>query len=251
MASTTISLDLFGEVDIGHFARAMTHLRRLVEALEADIETVAPITWTVDDLGAGSAKTLFRGVSEEMESVDKVARAYLEVGRSLRRSARPAYSLAVTKEASALVRLIGGEVTSIRFGAEDEEPVEITASDIGRPPALTYSYGAIEGRVSTITDRRGLRFQLYDALYDKPVTCYLHEEQEDIMRNVWHRRALVEGRIGRDTETGRPVTITNITDVVVLSDPEPRAYLSARGVLPTERGEGRSEDLIRRTRDAW
>jgi hypothetical protein len=111
-------------------------------------------------------------------------------------------------------------------------------------------YGAIEGRIQTLTNRGSLRFTLYDTHNDKAVSCYVAEGQEDLLRDVWGRRALVEGRIRRDSQTGRPLTIRDVRRIVPLPEPEPYRFYEARGILPLMPGEEMPEERIRRLRDA-
>jgi len=120
-------------------------------------------------------------------------------------------------------------------------------------PRTTYlgAYGAVEGRVQTVTSRRGLRFTLYDSLYDHAVSCYLGEKQEELMRGVWGRRAVVEGWISRDPISGRPVAIRRIFNVTVLPDVAPGSYEKARGALPYDPADVAPEERVRQVRDAW
>src|SRR5207247_3623177 len=38
------------------------------------------------------------------------------------------------------------------------------------------SYGSVEGKLQTITERGGFRFVVYDSLYDHRVDCFIDEE---------------------------------------------------------------------------
>jgi hypothetical protein len=111
------------------------------------------------------------------------------------------------------------------------------------------SYGAITGRVQTLTNRGGLRFALYDTLHDRAVSCYLAEGHESIMRDMWGRLASVEGLIRRDPITGRPLTIRDIRQIEPLPEHAPQALEAVRGISPSPQGL-RAEDAIRRLRDA-
>ena len=57
-----------------------------------------------------------------------------------------------------------------------------TAPDQRMPNLVTY--GAIEGRVQSLSQRKGLRFTLYYQEFDRAVSCYLSEGQEERMRVV-------------------------------------------------------------------
>ena len=115
---------------------------------------------------------------------------------------------------------------------------------------LHSSFGAIEGVVQTLSSRRGLRFTLYDSAYDKAVSCYLEQGREDMMRNVWGRRAVIEGRVTRDPETGRPLSIRRVAAVEVVPDYPPGSYRLARGIIPLRPDDPSPEEAIRRVRDA-
>ncbi|MBI2864015.1 MAG: hypothetical protein HYX94_05585 [Chloroflexi bacterium] len=64
------------------------------------------------------------------------------------------------------------------------------------------SYGAIEGRVQTITNRGGLRFDLCDTLHNNAVACYVEEGKEALLREIWGKSVVVEGEISRDRCSG-------------------------------------------------
>ena len=110
--------------------------------------------------------------------------------------------------------------------------------------------GAVEGRVQTLTERKSLRFTLYDGLHDRAVSCYVREDQQEVMRDWWGKRAIVEGEVSRDIESGRPIAVRKITRVQVLSEVERGSYLSARGVAPMKPGSPLPEEVIRWLRDA-
>jgi hypothetical protein len=104
----------------------------------------------------------------------------------------------------------------------------------------------VRGRVQTLSSRGRLRFTLYDALYDKAVSCYLAEGQEDIMRDAWGHVALVEGWVTRDPATDRPLSIRGIERVTLLPEGDPHGYRRARGAVL---GRELPEAIIRRLRD--
>ena len=103
----------------------------------------------------------------------------------------------------------------------------------------------MEGRIETVTRRKGLRFTLYDSLDDKAVSCYLEDGQEKLMRGAWGRRALVEGWVSRDPATGRPLTIRRVSHVELLPDVESGGYRRARGVVPVGTGGLSEAEAIR------
>jgi hypothetical protein len=114
---------------------------------------------------------------------------------------------------------------------------------------MTEAYGAVEGRIQTLTSRGGLRFTLYDSLHDKAVSCYLAEDLEDIMRDAWGRRAIIEGRVSRDAKSGRPLAVRGITTLQVLPEIAPEKYRDLRGIARSTSGLS-VEEAIKRLRDA-
>ena len=113
------------------------------------------------------------------------------------------------------------------------------------------AYGAVEGRIQTLTTRRGLRFTLYDSLHDRAVSCHLREGQQETMRGLWDRCAVVQGRVSRDAITGRPIAIRNITKIEPRPEARTGSYLEAREASPLRPGDPMPEDTLRKIRDAW
>ena len=142
--------------------------------------------------------------------------------------------------------MLGQRVTSVRFETAEED-ITILARP-SRADRIQPAFGAIEGRIQTLTNRNTLRFTLYDTLYDRAVSCYLVEDQEDIIREAWGRKAIVEGLVTRDADTGRPTTIRGVSKIHLVSD-APGNYLDARGIMPVPDGTPFPEDIIRRLRD--
>jgi hypothetical protein len=105
--------------------------------------------------------------------------------------------------------------------------------------------------VQTLTSRGALRFTLYDTFYDKAVSCYLREGQEEIMRDVWGLTASVEGVVTRAPDSGRPLNVRNVWNVTPVKVAEPSGWLSARGAIKVRDDDQRSpEELISAARDA-
>lgn len=250
MPHSTMTMAFNGEVSLDTFAQAITHFRRLVNALKDEISPAAHIDWLIDDLQHGSAVATVRGVAPAMEAVEPITVAFLTVGRALAEGRQVPYSPRVAKEALGLTKLLGGAITSIRFETEEDDAA-IFDSAAGEPPTtLTVAYGAVEGRVQTLTSRDSLRFTLYDAVHDRAVACYLDEDHHDMMRNAWDRRAIIEGQVTRESLTGRPVAIRGVRRVTLLDDVAPGAAIrAARGVAPLTPGEPSATEIIRWLRD--
>jgi|CZKG01.1.fsa_nt_gi hypothetical protein len=255
--SDTITLALHGEVALSDFSTAVSHLSRLVAALAAD-EKVEGVVWQIDDLEYSSAITTVRGVPEngtKPEEIDRVVRAYLEVGQALEQGNTIPYSPTVRKEANGITAVLReSAIEAVRFEtAESDATIRkqaIPTAAATAPAEREEAYGAVTGRVQTLTSRNALRFILYDHIHDRAVSCYLVEGRESMMRQMWDRVATVEGWVSRDPVTGRPLTVRKVSSVTALAEVEPQDYMKARGALPLKEGDPLPEVLTRRLRDA-
>lgn len=254
MAKDTITLGLGGDISLDDFAAAVARFRSLVDALTSEVGG-GGINWIVTGLEAGSALATIQGIAERPEAVPRieaVVRAYGAVGRALERNDPIPFSPNVAKSATQLRDLLGPRVRSVRFETAEAE-AEIVASIVPvRRETSTSSAvtpGAVEGRIQTVSNRRSLRFTLYDMVDDAPISCYLREGDEDQLRNLWGRVVLVEGRVKRD-RSGRPVSIREITSILPRAETALGAFRRARGVIPWGPGDPPPETLIRRARDA-
>ncbi len=250
MANDTMTLVLSGDIDIESFAVAIAGLNQLIHALHRELQLTSRVEWRVQDLQPGSAIAVIRGISSDVAQVERVVSAYSAVGKALEQNRAIPYSDHVATPARKLAGLVGPKVHYIRFETVDDE------ATVAGPPSqapivpISVSYGAIEGVVQTLTNRGGLRFTLYDQLFDKAVSCYLKEGQEDIMREKWGKRAIVSGRIARDRFTGRPHSIREIRDFRIVTETIVGDYTAARGAVKPAFGSPAPEELIRRLRDA-
>lgn len=252
MANTTITLALNGDVPLDLFVAGMRDLQSLIVALTEDVSPAATVDWYVDDLEADGAVATIRGESRELQAVEAVAGAFLQVGKALAAGRMVPYSRKVAKPALGLLGLIDGKVTSIRFETRDDDATIVASERIGQAsPAATSGYGAVEGRVQTVSGRDTRRFTLHDAVHDRVVSCYLDEDWHELTDGVRDRRAVVEGWVSRDPVTGQPVAVRRVRGISLLDDVAPSLRLrEARGVAPLAAEAATAVDAIRSLRDA-
>lgn len=259
MRTETITLVLSGDVSIAEFSRAIANLRTLLNRLGDEVGGGAEISWNVDDLERGSTIASFRGAAKrpmQQPEVEKVVMAYGQVGLALEKRMQMPYSLAVARAANNIVGVLNGRVESVRFETEEIDATVLSSelasdSNTNEPlSASVTSYGVVEGRVQTLTNRGGLRFTLYDLLNDRAVSCYLKEGYEDMMRDAWGKLVTVEGIVSRDTLKGTPQTVRQVTRVEPMDEAEPESYQEARGIVPIGPNGLMPEEAIRRLRDA-
>lgn len=254
MVDELATLYLEGDVSLASYAQALTNFHRLLDALNEEVGRGLVIKWEVETLEGGSALTTVRATDSDEDSVRLILRAYESVGRSLAVRTLPPFSLAVTQPATELVELLDSDVRSLRFETQAEEFVveaglEAVASDTPQTPQPSAAYGAVEGRIQTLSNRGSLRFTLYDALEDRAVSCYLSEHQEDALRGLWGQRAVVEGWVRRDN-TGRPITVRRVSNLSTLPELRGDLWQGARGAVRRPAAAPSAERAIRRLRDA-
>jgi hypothetical protein len=255
--SDTLTLALDGTVSLSEFSTALARFNGLVAALAVDMK-VEGVVWQIDALDYSSAITTARGVPENGTKPDEIARvvrAYLEVGQALEQGNTIPYSPAVRKEANGLTAVLReSAIDAIRFETAESDAIirkqAMPTVAPAEPVEREEAYGAVTGRVQTLTSRNSLRFILYDHIHDRAVSCYLVEGRESMMRQMWDRIATVEGWVSRDPESGRPLTVRRVSNVTALAEVEPQDYMKARGALPLKDGDPLPEVLTRRLRDA-
>ena len=261
----TLTIILDGEIPLREFARTIESFYELVKALSDEVG--APdLDWVLDDLQVSSAVATVRAPSDP-QSAEKVVNAYAEVGHSLETGTPIISSPRVRSAAQKVISIQDARVRSVRFETPIREaiinvatalqvpevqtqiPEIVTASHalvVARQPAL----GGIQGRIQALSNRGGLRFTVYDLLYDKAIGCYIAEGKEELLRNNWGKLAIVEGVITRDPTTGRPLSIRQVSNITPLPDPSSgREYEDARGIVRPLAGLS-PEEAIRRMRDA-
>ncbi|MCY3543388.1 MAG: hypothetical protein OXI16_14570 [Chloroflexota bacterium] len=251
MTKNTVTFELGGRVEIKDFENGIIAFRRLLSALTPKNERVA---WVVEDLQPGSATATLRCDADNPDIPERIVKDYEIIGSSLghNKMLPSSYNTRVKQAAKAVIALTEN-IEYVRFETSDSDFVihgDMYVSDTMLAPFPTVGIGAITGRIQTLSNRAGLRFNLYDTVHDKAVACYLNPKQEEIIREAWGRRAIVSGTVSRDASTGRPIAIRRIIDIEILEDVPSGTYLRARGAIPWQRGYKKPEEIIRQLRDA-
>jgi hypothetical protein len=250
MSNTTLTLTLGGDVPLDLFAQTMQRFDQLLEVLRREVSGDADIAWTVEELAAGSSVVTIQGEADQPEAVERVSRAFSVVGQALEQNQIIPYSRAVEQAARSIIQVINGQIPYIQFDSLGEVATITSGRPVGHAPDPIGAYGSIEGRIETLTSRRGLVCMLYDSLEDRAIRCHLKAEQMDLVRDAWRHRALVQGWIQRHPTSGRPRAINPVRSIEVLPEIEPGSYRRARGILPVGPDKPSPEVVIRRLRDA-
>ncbi|MDE2670779.1 MAG: hypothetical protein OXI51_14130 [Chloroflexota bacterium] len=247
--TVTLALNSGTDVSVGDFARAVHHFDRLLTALSRahSGKDAQPIEWQLERLATGSA---ILTAATDHPRAGAVVDGYLRVGRALTDGEPLPYGRRVHDPAEDLLKMLSAGVHEIRFETREDEAV-LRSSTEREPIAvpLAVSVGAVEGTVEVLSSRRGLRFNLYDSLFDRAVSCYVRSDAGDLLRDIWGKRVVVEGRVSRDP-AGRPVAVREISEVTVVDPPVPGGWRRARGAIPARPGSPRPEEILRRVRDA-
>lgn len=248
MANDNLTIVAEGDLRIRDLELLFERFGKLIRALSSEVAHEGRIEWTVDDLRSGSAILTAKGISHDQDAVVRTVGAYGNVADALARGETPEYSQRVVRSAENLRKLLNGHVTTLRFSTPENEWA--VSSPTQRPQKnLKPRFGAIKGWIQTLSARQSLRFTLFDSIFDQPVSCYITEDQLEQARRAWQHRVIVEGRIWRDAETGRPTSIREIETIKIQPVPPPGTYQRARGALQDFAGEEPAEQTIRRLRD--
>ena len=257
MAGATVTLAIEGELTLAEFAGAVGNLSRLMESLTKDHADGGRggVQWVIERLDGGSALVTARAEGGDAEIAERAADGFVDIARagSPVGGGGNGYSPAALRAFGRLRSLVSDRVPAVRFEntrADVTVHHEPGTREPGVREARTIAYGAVEGLVQTLSNRGGLRFALYDSVFDKAVSCYLDPGREDVMINAWGQRAIVEGLVSRSVDDGRPLTIRSVSRVSLVKELPGGAYQRARGVLPLQPGDDMPEDAIRNIRDA-
>lgn len=248
-----MTLRIGGDVSVSEFAERADLWAKTLTALTQ--ETGSRIGWVISDLKYSSAIMTATPVAEDEESapfIPQVVDGYLGAARDLRAGRfdpdRPAlrlmWSLAekATPDADITFETPDDEVTFVGV------PEELQGREA--PTERPSTFGTVRGRVETLSQRKGLRFTLYDLRSDRAVSCYIEPGQEEQLRNVWGRLADVTGMVKRDPKSDRPVSVRRVSLIEVVPDPVPGAFRKARGAVVPSKDAPAAVSIIRQLRDA-
>ena len=252
MHDTSLVLALEGDVTLDQFHDAVTRFYMLLKQIIQEVAADTKIEWDIEDLQAGSAILTVAGRSEREEPVLRVISAYEEIGQALQKHEPIPFSSNIAKTAHNLTNVIGNNLTAVRLATARKEAIIYGVFDndkISTTKPMT-SFGTVKGRVQSISNRGKLRFTLYETLFDRPVSCFVKEDRQEILTDIWDKVVFVAGRVTRQPDTGRPVSVREITSIDFVPSIEPGSYRKARGVLAGIGENEPAEVSIRRLRDA-
>lgn len=250
-----LTLQLVGNHDIDGFASFVTNSRYLIKSLSSSAvkghrRPVNKLHWYPSSANVnGSITVTYTAETQNPESFEQFEDAFFRVGKSLMYGNTIDYSDSVEKYAKNLKKIVSGEDDSLVFMNQSEEAVIKSKDKPIDKKIATSSYGTVTGKIETITSRHGLRFVLYDNFFDRAVTCYVNDsEDQDFLANNFLKIVTVDGLVTRDPDTNRPFRITKVRGISVYKKPK-YSWQDAQGVLQLS-NELTPEEHVRKLRDA-
>lgn len=250
MPKDTLTITLNGEVSIDDFDAAIRSLKEIVHTLSADVG--APrMRWNVCGLEAGSATATLQGLPQtaaEADLLEIVVHEYGVMGATL--ASRGNVRGQLQRPTTRLRKLLSADVTSIRFETADFE-TELFASEDGADQVVQQAtaFGAVRGRVQSMSNRGSLRFTLYELTDDKPVSCYVEPGFERKLIRAWGKIADVEGQVRRNPVTHQPVSVREVREITIIPE-STESWREAIGCSPASPDDAPPEERIRKSRDA-
>lgn len=148
MANDIVTFHMEGEITNEKFALAVRRFVDLVAALTKEYAAEGEIRWVLSNLEAGSLTATSQGVAKtpaDLPKVERVARAYVDVGERLATSATLPYSLPVQQPATLLRSMLSPQNQSMRFENYDNDvTIEETPDNVVRVATESAAYGAVQ-----------------------------------------------------------------------------------------------------------
>lgn len=234
--SNTLTLALNGDVTIEDFSKAMNQFKEIIKGLKDDVAPDSKIDWYIDELKAGSATAVLRGLpitNNDIPAIRNISEAYADVGRRIVHGETLAFNTTVINAVTNLRKMINGHITSINFQAAGKK-YTVKKHAIFSPQKTywnTETFGCAKGRVQSISDRQYPHFMLYDYDDDHAIACSLPENQREKMRGIWGMLVYVEGTINRDEDNDQITSISNISNIEIIKERKSKAWRQALGCL--------------------
>lgn len=214
----------------------------------------------IEDLTSGSALVTSSIMFDAEGPARQFTSDFTKVGAVARGDNVVAFPKGLQEAANRLRSVAAADTSGITIASEADDVLILPSTDmldehvasprLASPSPSMETYGALRGKLQSVSSRSGLKVVLYDDLFDKAVRCSLTEEQHETVRELWDKHVIVEGLIRRDSETGRPLSISNIwairEDVRGLAS---QAWANAYGVLSGVEPEVPVEESIRKVRN--
>lgn len=252
-----LTLQLDGNPDASKFASFIYNSTSLVNALSNSVlkgqhRRRNKLRWYANNVSiTGGAEVSYEAPNSDPQKFELVESAFFEVGNALRYGGDIPYSQSVADYASRLRKIVRDDVESLIFINQKNEAIVRRDIEVASAPSAIAAYDEVEGRIETISSRKGLRFILYDSYFDRAVTCYLDDpETASDLTDYFGKVVRVMGLVTRDSGTDRPFKIKNIgvRGITLVEKPE-YSWRDAENIIQFT-PELTPEGYIRKLRDA-
>ena len=246
----TLTLTLNGNIRLDDFAHALQRFHALLGAIADEVTGVHMVSWEIEQLAEGSAITTVRPVAAHPTvSIAALFGALETVGLSLERGAELPYSPKVRNAATKFTEVIRQSITGIQLSSPRFDAIISARPALRTELPRDYSYGLIQGRIETITSRKGPKFFLYDLVFDHAIICFLQKDDIERMGNLWNKIVEISGLIGREIPSYRPFIVREINNIEILATIEEGSYRRARGSVLPDPNAPAIDSILRRIRD--
>ncbi len=234
-----------GDLPLDKFEKAVGAFFDLVkEVTKNALRENQRIRWTVS-VRAGSS--IVNAIPHYLPDVaEQAAQILNDIPSGIRALERgtdtmpPGFTRDAVKSVRALASvrgLKGPDVTAIDVGF-GKDRVAVTAKSFAAAESLVggqrQSYGAVEGKMQTITERGGFRFVVYSSLLDQKIDCFVDEDLMEKAVANFGKRVRVSGLTQFD-RFGDPVSIKASDIYVFRPNSELPSVHSMRGIFRYKR----------------
>lgn len=257
MSKNQITIVLNGVVTLDDYSKAMSGFTSLIKNLHSQHAKKIDIEWQVEQLESGSAIATIRGNVENKDQeifVERIVNDYEHIGEISEKGNYDDIPEYAKMPMQSITSVINGKIPTIRFETQDKD-FSVTVNyktHIKNEKYLhipTLYFDTVIGRVQNLFQQPTYRFTLYENITQKPVSCYLNADYEEIMRDAWGKYACVEGMVKINPIDGLPESIRDIKNVMVYKDTGNDTWESAVGAANGILGEYTPEDFVRSLRD--
>jgi len=260
VAKDYVTFVIDSEVSFSVFSTFIREFTNIIEYFSNEVSPKKKLIWMVGGLSSGSAHVLVKGkyeTKEDRKYYIKTVEKCEKYGDDLSMGNISHYPIELKNTGKNIIQL--SEHYPVRFETEEKDSIikgpQINLSMEQLPlnkikeQSQHASFGSVRGRIESLTRRYELRFTLYDLLFDKAVSCYLSEGQEELMREAWGKLASVEGYINREAGTGRPLTIRKIIKINIIDENPKYPWMEVAGCFPSSKESENLGEVIEKFRN--
>ena len=224
-----LTLEFGGEVEPAEFERLVAAFFDVIQGVEVPGPEVH---WTVQvkkgsqlvglapAAASAHAAIIARTISAGMDALERKAEKPAGFSDKALRGLRTIAKASDSKSAPRIWADFAPRLLSLHLAANVGELLE----------GNIVEYGSVSGKLETLSERNGLKFVVYDALWDHPVNCLFKEEDMPRVMAAFRKRVEVYGEV-RYRRDGRTTSVS-VEDFTQFPDAEALPTVQeVRGIL--------------------